>query len=134
MGENAKYQKILLVFSTFMSFCITYSLLGCPFIFMNPLFTCSFTDKEVQEDIACPKISECRISTISIDSGNDFTLTAYAELYCDRQTERNIIQSSLFIGSVCGLFLMNMISDMFGRKFAYLISLCTIAFGALCKY
>lgn len=64
---------------------------------------------------------------------NDFTITAYADLYCDNQTYRNLIQSTLYIGSVMGLFIMNMLSDTKGRKFSFLLSWGIANIGILCK-
>lgn len=39
-------------------------------------------------------------------------------LYCDRQGERDLIQALLSVGSLLGLVLMNVISDIRGRKLA----------------
>lgn len=43
------------------------------------------------------------------------------ELYCDQQYKRSIIQSSLAIGSLMGLIIMNVLSDLKGRKLALVI-------------
>ena len=67
------------------------------------------------------------------NSVNDFTITAYAGLYCENQTYRNLIQSTLYIGSVIGLFIMNMLSDTKGRKFSFVLSLAIANVGVLCK-
>ena len=40
VGYNGRYQKILVVFLAILWFEITYMLLGCPFLFMNPVFIC----------------------------------------------------------------------------------------------
>jgi MFS family permease len=40
----------------------------------------------------------------------------------------------MYIGSISGLIIMNIISDKYGRKFSFLIALVTSVFGALCKY
>lgn len=54
MGHNGRYQKMLLLFLAFAWFEITYLLLGCPFVYMNPLFVCTFSRGEfVAEKIAC---------------------------------------------------------------------------------
>lgn len=63
---------------------------------------------------------------------NDFTITAYAGLYCENQTYRNLIQSTLYIGSIMGLFIMNMLSDTKGRKFSFTLSLAIANVGILC--
>jgi MFS family permease len=54
---------------------------------------------------------------------NDFTITKYLGLYCNRQGERELIQSLLSIGSLLGLISMNFISDLKGRKLALIIAL-----------
>lgn len=46
------------------------------------------------------------------------------ELYCAQQIKRTIIQSSLSVGSLIGLIVMNIVSDMKGRRTALLIDLC----------
>lgn len=43
------------------------------------------------------------------------------ELYCDKQLERNIIQSILPVGSMFGLIFTNCLSDIKGRKFALIL-------------
>lgn len=64
---------------------------------------------------------------------NDFTVTAECHLYCENQILRNIIQSSIYIGSISGLIIMGIISDKYGRKFAYRIAGFIQIFGTLCK-
>ena len=54
-------------------------------------------------------------------------------LYCDRQGERDAIQSVLSIGSLVGLFVMNYLSDLKGRKKAFIINLVAGFLGMLCK-
>lgn len=44
-------------------------------------------------------------------------------LYCDDQYKRSILQSSLSIGSLFGLIVMNFVSDIKGRKFALIADL-----------
>lgn len=53
-------------------------------------------------------------------------------LYCDRQNERDLIQSSLSIGSLIGLVLMNFISDLRGRRLALIADLIIGTLSALC--
>ena len=65
---------------------------------------------------------------------NDFTIIAHADLVCDNQTYRNLIQSTLYIGSVMGLFIMNMLSDTKGRKFSFLLSWGIANVGIMCKF
>jgi MFS family permease len=64
---------------------------------------------------------------------NDFTITNYLGLYCARQGERELIQSLLSIGSLLGLITMNFLSDIKGRKFALIGSLCIGLLSAFCK-
>ncbi len=63
---------------------------------------------------------------------NDFTIVAYSQLYCDRQIERNMIQAALPIGSILGLLIMNVISDLKGRRFALIIALSVAIAGIIC--
>jgi len=62
---------------------------------------------------------------------NDFTITKRLGLYCDRQTERDLIQALLSVGSLLGLILMNVISDIRGRKLALVIDLVIAALSSL---
>lgn len=55
------------------------------------------------------------------------------ELYCDQQYKRSIIQSSLAIGSLMGLIIMNVLSDLKGRKLALVIDFLIATLSALCK-
>lgn len=58
--------------------------------------------------------------TSTIPLVNDFSLTSYAGLYCEQQTERNFIQSAIYIGSILGLFVMNPLADIKGRRFVFI--------------
>ena len=60
---------------------------------------------------------------------NDYTITAYAGLYCERKFGRSVIQSFLYMGSVVGLFVMNVVSDTYGRRFGFLVAMTTATFG-----
>lgn len=53
-------------------------------------------------------------------------------LYCDRQGERDAIQALLSIGSLVGLIVMNVVSDIRGRKFVLIIDLVIAVLGSLC--
>lgn len=64
---------------------------------------------------------------------NDFTITSYAKLYCKKQFQRNLIQSSMYIGSISGLIIMNIVSDKYGRRFAFLIGNAFAVAGSLCN-
>jgi hypothetical protein len=50
-------------------------------------------------------------------------------LYCNRQSDRDLIQAFLPIGSLIGLIVMNFVSDFHGRKLALIIDL-VIAFSS----
>lgn len=49
VGYNAKYQKYLIAFFAIVWFEISYLLLGCPFLFMNPVFICTSEPDPVSE-------------------------------------------------------------------------------------
>lgn len=132
VGDSSRYQKILVFFMTLMYIEITWMLLGSTFIFMNPVFKCDFSDQELTEADACPNLDKCKISTCSLNLVNDFTVTSYAELYCDNQTYRNLVQSTLYIGSILGLFIMNMLSDTKGRKYSFILSWAIANTGIIC--
>lgn len=51
-------------FMTLVYIEITWMLLGSTFVFMNPVFRCSFSDQDLTEADACPNISQCTIGTI----------------------------------------------------------------------
>jgi uncharacterized membrane protein YjjP (DUF1212 family) len=57
IGLEGKYQKMLVVFLFLIAAEANYLLFGPTFIFMNPLFKCSFTQELVDESIACDRIS-----------------------------------------------------------------------------
>jgi MFS family permease len=59
-------------------------------------------------------------------------MTASIGLYCDYEWARVLIQSSFPIGSFTGLMVMNLISDMQGRRRAFLIALAVTVGGILC--
>ena len=68
------------------------------------------------------------IKLLLVDS---YSITAQAELYCSRANERNLIQSMVFVGSIFGLVLMNLVSDRYGRKVSFRISLFLCLLGAV---
>lgn len=47
VGDSSQYQKILLAFTSLLYIEITYMLLGSSFIFMNPVFRCSFSNEDL---------------------------------------------------------------------------------------
>lgn len=55
------------------------------------------------------------------------------ELYCDQQLKRSVIQSSLSVGSLIGLIIMNVVADLKGRRTALLIDLGLAIFSVLRK-
>ena len=64
VGDSCKYQKIMIGFMTLVYIQITWMLLGSTFVFMNPVFRCSFSDQDLTEADACPNISQCTIGII----------------------------------------------------------------------
>lgn len=66
-------------------------------------------------------------------TANDFTIVAYMGLYCEKEAERDAIQSILSLGSLIGLLLMNYLADLKGRKKAFIINLIAGFFGMFCK-
>ena len=54
---------------------------------------------------------------------HDFTIVSRNQLFCDRQVDRNIIQSINAIGSIVGLFVINFVSDMKGKKVGIMLAL-----------
>lgn len=62
---------------------------------------------------------------------NDYTIVAKMGLYCSQQYKRSIIQSSLSVGSLLGLVIMNVLSDLKGRRYALLADLSLAAASAL---
>lgn len=69
-----------------------------------------------------------------ISSVDANSITGSVGLYCDRQVQRNFIQSSMYIGSISGLIIMNLIADKFGRRFSFLISLGLAIVGNVCTF
>lgn len=68
------------------------------------------------------------------NEANDFTITSYMGLVCDRQGERNLIQSILSVGSLIGLIGMNVLADFKGRKLALVVDLIIGTLSSLCKF
>lgn len=52
-------------------------------------------------------------------------------LYCERQHERDLIQSLLSAGSLIGLVFMNFLSDLRGRRLALIIDLAIAVASSL---
>lgn len=51
------------------------------------------------------------------------------ELYCENEWARDLIQSIFGVGSMCGLLVMNLVSDTKSRKLAILLCFSIIFFG-----
>ena len=64
-----------------------------------------------------------------MDVVNDYTATAYADLVCDKQTERSLIQSFVYIGSIIGLLFITPFSDTIGKRKLFLLSQALFLFG-----
>lgn len=64
---------------------------------------------------------------------NSFTIVYKMKLYCAQQYKRSIIQSSLSIGSLLGLIIMNVVSDLKGRRFALLVDLLLAITSSFCN-
>jgi MFS family permease len=65
-------------------------------------------------------------------SVNEYTATYYAGLYCDKKTDRNFIQSALYIGSILGLLFLTPYADEKGKKKMFVISQGVCIVGLLC--
>lgn len=63
---------------------------------------------------------------------NDYTITAYAGLYCEGKNMRNLIQSMVGFGTITGLLVINYLSDWKGRKFGFLMALGIPTLSAIC--
>jgi hypothetical protein len=57
VGDNGLYQKLLGVLLFLMAAEVNFLIFGPTFIFMNPKFNCSFVSEQVDESVACPRIS-----------------------------------------------------------------------------
>jgi len=57
IGDKHLYQIILVIFLFFIAAEVNYMLMGPTFIFMNPLFNCSFSNELVDEAQACNRLS-----------------------------------------------------------------------------
>jgi len=57
VGDRHNYQKLLVAFLFLIAAEVEFLLLGPTFIFMNPLFKCTFTDQLVDESQACSRLS-----------------------------------------------------------------------------
>lgn len=64
-------------------------------------------------------------------AANDFTITKYMGLYCGRQGSRDAIQAMLSVGSLLGLIIMNVVSDLRGRRLALIADLAIATLSAL---
>jgi hypothetical protein len=60
---------------------------------------------------------------------SDFSIAARLELYCDKQFERNSMQSVLALGSVFGLLVTNYVSDHWGKRTSMLLIEAIAAVG-----
>lgn len=52
-------------------------------------------------------------------------------LYCERQGSRDAIQAMLSVGSLLGLIIMNVVSDLRGRRLALIVDLLIATLSAL---
>jgi MFS family permease len=66
--------------------------------------------------------------------GNPYTATIYANLYCDHSTERNIVQSAIYIGAIIGLLGLTPFADSKGKKKMFLIALALCIVGVFRKW
>ena len=65
---------------------------------------------------------------------NDFTIVSRNGLYCDGQVNRNLIQSITAVGSIVGLFVINFIGDIKGKKVGFIVALFVSIFAICRKY
>ena len=68
------------------------------------------------------------------DKENPYTATGYANLYCDKSTSRNIVQSAIYIGSIIGLLVLTPFADEKGNKKVFLIAIGICILGLLRKF
>lgn len=78
-------------------------------------------------------IDTCTIGIDLFNLVNPYTATIYANLYCDNSTERNIIQSAVYIGAIIGLLGLVPFADSKGKKKMFLIAISLCIIGLLCK-
>lgn len=95
------------------------------YLFITPTFTCG-DQTDVKEVDACPIIDTCTIDQV-------YTITNYAELYCDQLYVRNSIVSAEFVGSVVGLILLSILADKLGRKVIIVSTLFLSTLGVTCN-
>ncbi len=133
-GNQGRYQYVVMLLLCVIFYFDVFLFLGPSFYFMDPTFICDGSDEVVDESIACSKLPECHISTSILIQANDFTITRYLGLYCDRQDERDLIQSLLSVGSLIGLIIMNFVSDLRGRRLALIIDLIIAVCSISCKF
>lgn len=127
VGNQGRYQIFVLAYLCLFWLEVVYMLLGPSYIYMNPTFICQSTgDRILEEEEACPILDECRFV-------DPHTITVEVGLYCDKQFERDMIQAVMYIGSITGLIIMNLVSDRFGRKLAFLSSVALCLIGSICK-
>ena len=93
------------------------------YLFITPSFACDGRTA-VKEIDACPIIDRCTIE-------QPYTITAYAELYCDHKYTRNSILSAEFVGSVIGLILLSVLADQLCRKLIIVSTLCFSSLGVM---
>jgi MFS family permease len=62
---------------------------------------------------------------------NDYTATAYSGLYCDRSTDRNLVQSFIYVGAIIGLWVLTPLADERGPKKMFIIALALCISGVL---
>lgn len=56
------------------------------------------------------------------------------ELYCGKQYQRSFVQATLSVGSLIGLFIMNVVSDSKGRRYALLLDLLIAISSSISTY
>ena len=126
VGDRNKYQIYSIIFVSMKWLAVSLTVFLPSYLFMSPTFTCG-TQTNVKEVDACPKISTCRIQ-------QPYTITNYAQLYCDQLYVRNSIISAEFIGSVVGLIVLSILADKLGRKIIIVTTLFFSTLGTTCNF
>lgn len=114
-ARSSRYQWLMILFLSAWWVTSFYISTSVSFVFMNPLFECE--GKIVTEVEACKNLEKCSLV-------NSFTAVARNNLYCEKESERHLIQSSFWLGALMGVFFIPFLSEIKGRKVAFIISVC----------
>ena len=131
VGENGRYQRLLLLSCCLVSFSLGINFIATPFLFYQPTFLCydeSLNFKECTQKEACPNqfgyTTKCE----------KISLTSTYKIYCENAYMEKYAKSLLFISVAFSVISFSSVADRIGRRTVLRILACMLlvsTFGIL---